>query len=102
MTGALQSIGGNISAAMDIAKSILPLKSNLACLILKKKNRKNEKRALYLPPVWSSNPMQLSIEGPGIPDVRDCTAAEHRELKTLIVKAYETWLEQPRRLSHGY
>ena len=40
--------------------------------------------------------MQLPIEGPGIPDVRDGTDAEHMELKTLIDKAYETWLEQLR------
>jgi hAT family C-terminal dimerisation region len=41
--------------------------------------------------------MQLSIEGPGVVDVRDGTDCEQKATNALIDKAYEIWLEQPRR-----
>lgn len=41
--------------------------------------------------------MQLSIEGPGVVDVRDGTESEEQALHSLIDNAYVKWLEQPRR-----
>ena len=41
--------------------------------------------------------MQLSIEGPVIPDVRDSTDSQQLAFDELIAKAYAKWLEQPRR-----
>ena len=41
--------------------------------------------------------MQLSIEGPEVPDVRDCSDVEQQAWNALLDKAYAKWLEQPRR-----
>ena len=79
--GALQSSGGNISAAIATVSSY-KIDFNL------------HEDGLHI----QSN-CQLKDQIFGIPDVRDVADAVHRELvKTLIDKEYETWLEQPR---HG-
>ena len=41
--------------------------------------------------------MQLSIEGPEIPDVRDGSDVEQQAWNALLDKTYAKWLEQPRR-----
>jgi hypothetical protein len=41
--------------------------------------------------------MQLSIEGPAVPDVRDGTENQQQAWDELIKEAYAKWLEQPRR-----
>ena len=41
--------------------------------------------------------MQLSIEGPEVPDVRDGSDNEQQAWNVLLDKAYAKWLEHPRR-----
>jgi len=41
--------------------------------------------------------MQLSIEGPDVPDVRDGTDSQQQAFDQLINAAYAKWLEHPRR-----
>lgn len=41
--------------------------------------------------------MQLAVEGPLIPDVRDATVEELAKFSEFIDKAYRLWLAKPRR-----
>ena len=57
----------------------------------------NESNSFKPAPNHACQLMQLSIEGPEVPDVRDCCDNEQKAWNVLLEKAYAKWLEQPRR-----
>jgi len=49
-------------------------------------------------PEHSCQLMQMSVEGPVLPDVRDASDTDRSDFDSLVDSAYELWLTQPR---HG-
>ena len=60
-------------------------------------NRVMNSKRCRLHPNHTCQLMQLAIEGPTIPDVRESTPEQHDSLNTLINSAIEIWMRESRR-----
>ena len=60
-------------------------------------NRTLRSECCHLLPEHVDIPMKISIEGPGIPDVRDGTKADEAALNLLLDKVVNEWKKLPHR-----